>query len=305
MKRLLTSVLIILGLMLGMGGLAGAQMVQELERSGLDHFGKAFYEAAPRKEHGKAEAEYRLAEEAFQKAIRSKPDWVAPYLHLGRTYFVQQKYRLAAEVYRKALTLVPQPERSLLAVGLSIGNGRGLSGAVSVLQDFHAQGEPTALSISILDDFIEPDSGSSRSRAAPKARKAANSRGWMPEVFFTSGDCLLAGVSQFPCLRRSRGLLLSDCRPSFLVYDPVRHPHWRQEQHIPTHQLSQLGRDEPRQVITPQFIVNTGDLTDCTNGGIIPNGPYQAEWDTYRQILESAGITPDFYYDMPQATMTV
>lgn len=56
---------------------------------------------------------------------------------------------------------------------------------------------------------------------------------------------------------------------------------------------------QARQVISPQFIVNAGDLTDSTNGGIIPNGPYQAEWNTYRQILESAGITSDFYYDMP------
>ena len=56
---------------------------------------------------------------------------------------------------------------------------------------------------------------------------------------------------------------------------------------------------QARQVIAPQFIVNTGDLTDSTNGGVIPNGPYQAEWDTYRQILEGAGINSSFYYDMP------
>jgi hypothetical protein len=54
-----------------------------------------------------------------------------------------------------------------------------------------------------------------------------------------------------------------------------------------------------RQVIAPQFIVNCGDLCDSTNGGTIPNGPYKAEWDTYRKILVDAGMTPDFYYDMP------
>ena len=56
---------------------------------------------------------------------------------------------------------------------------------------------------------------------------------------------------------------------------------------------------QARQVIAPQFIVNTGDLTDSTNGGLIPNGPYQAEWNTYRQILYNAGIDASFYYDMP------
>jgi hypothetical protein len=53
------------------------------------------------------------------------------------------------------------------------------------------------------------------------------------------------------------------------------------------------------QVISPQFIVNTGDLTDSTNGGFYPNGPYQDEWDTYRQILESTGMNAGVYYDMP------
>jgi hypothetical protein len=57
--------------------------------------------------------------------------------------------------------------------------------------------------------------------------------------------------------------------------------------------------NQARQVISPQFIVNTGDLTDSTDGDIIPNGPYQDEWDTYRQILESAGMNSAFYYDLP------
>ena len=56
---------------------------------------------------------------------------------------------------------------------------------------------------------------------------------------------------------------------------------------------------EARQVINPQFIVNTRRPVDSTNGGIIPDGPYQEEWDAYRQILVDAGMNPDFYYDMP------
>ena len=56
---------------------------------------------------------------------------------------------------------------------------------------------------------------------------------------------------------------------------------------------------QARQVIAPQFIVNTGDLTDSSNGGIIPNGPYQEEWNAYRQILADAGLDASSYYDMP------
>jgi VCBS repeat-containing protein len=56
-----------------------------------------------------------------------------------------------------------------------------------------------------------------------------------------------------------------------------------------------------RQVIQPNFIVVTGDLTDSTNGNIFgyPNGPYQAEWDQYKNILSAAGVTASFYYDLP------
>ena len=56
-----------------------------------------------------------------------------------------------------------------------------------------------------------------------------------------------------------------------------------------------------RQVIQPDFIVVTGDLTDSTNANIFgyPNGPYQAEWDQYKNILSAAGVTASSYYDLP------
>jgi hypothetical protein len=56
---------------------------------------------------------------------------------------------------------------------------------------------------------------------------------------------------------------------------------------------------EAREAIGPLFIVNAGDLTDSTKGGVIPNGPYQEEWDSYRQILDAAGIDASSYYDIP------
>jgi hypothetical protein len=57
--------------------------------------------------------------------------------------------------------------------------------------------------------------------------------------------------------------------------------------------------NEARNVIDPLFIVNTGDLTDSTNGGLIPNGPYREEWEQYRQILDTAGMDASVYYDIP------
>ncbi|MCP4624937.1 MAG: hypothetical protein GY850_15640 [bacterium] len=56
---------------------------------------------------------------------------------------------------------------------------------------------------------------------------------------------------------------------------------------------------EARNIIDPRFMVATGDLTDSTNGGVIPDGPYTEEWTAYRGILDSAGMSADFYYDLP------
>jgi len=51
--------------------------------------------------------------------------------------------------------------------------------------------------------------------------------------------------------------------------------------------------------IRPAFVVNTGDLTDSTNGGLIPmGGPYQVEWDEYRSIVDPV-MSPEIYYDIP------
>jgi hypothetical protein len=55
-----------------------------------------------------------------------------------------------------------------------------------------------------------------------------------------------------------------------------------------------------KSVIAPSFMVVTGDLTDSTNGSLlgIPNGPYQAEWDSYKSIL-AGKVDTNFYYDLP------
>jgi len=50
--------------------------------------------------------------------------------------------------------------------------------------------------------------------------------------------------------------------------------------------------------IRPSFIVNTGDITDSTNGGFIPmGGPYQQEWDEYSRIIST--MSENAYYDIP------
>ncbi len=59
--------------------------------------------------------------------------------------------------------------------------------------------------------------------------------------------------------------------------------------------------NQARKVIEPEFIIASGDLTDSTNGSLlgVPDGPWQDEWDEYSGILAAAGMTADFYYDIP------
>ena len=143
-------------------------MANELNQAGLDHFSKAFYEATPHKDRARAAEEYNLAEQSFQEAIRSNPDWVEPYLHLGRTYFVQRKYRQAAEAYQKALTIAPQRKEVYLRWASALEKAGDHQGAIKVLQTLRTQ-ETDEQAIAKLDEFIQQLQA--RSQASPSHKK--------------------------------------------------------------------------------------------------------------------------------------
>ena len=52
-------------------------------------------------------------------------------------------------------------------------------------------------------------------------------------------------------------------------------------------------------VISPRFVVNTGDLTDHTAGVNYLCQPQLDEWLEYRGYLEQTGMSYDFYFDVP------
>jgi 3',5'-cyclic AMP phosphodiesterase CpdA len=58
---------------------------------------------------------------------------------------------------------------------------------------------------------------------------------------------------------------------------------------------------EAKNVIKPSFIVVTGDLTDSSDRNEMgyPDGPHIEEWEEYWDIVNTDGINPDFYYDLP------
>ena len=152
--KLLLIYVIVCNLLLSMAGPVAAQMTNELNQAGLDHFNRGFYEATPHGDRAKAAEEYRLAEQSFQEAIRSQPDWVEPYLHLGRTYFVQHKYRQAAELYQKALTFAPQRKEIYTQWASALEKAGDYQGAIKALQTLRAQ-ETNEHSIAKLDEFIK------------------------------------------------------------------------------------------------------------------------------------------------------
>lgn len=52
-------------------------------------------------------------------------------------------------------------------------------------------------------------------------------------------------------------------------------------------------------VIAPRFVAVTGDLTDGSKFGVPTAGQDQGQWDAYKQIYGQAGMTPDFFFDLP------
>jgi hypothetical protein len=61
----------------------------------------------------------------------------------------------------------------------------------------------------------------------------------------------------------------------------------------------ELALNEAVDVIQPFLVVNTGDLTDHTDGINYLGPPNLAEWILYRSITDDAGMGPDIYFDIP------
>jgi len=62
---------------------------------------------------------------------------------------------------------------------------------------------------------------------------------------------------------------------------------------------AEYGLIDAVEVIRPWFVLASGDLVDAADNGIPTLGQRQQEWDEYRGIYEAAGMTPDFFFDLP------
>jgi tetratricopeptide (TPR) repeat protein len=133
--------------------LAAEQTAEDYEEAGLAHFKNAYHKAMPDKNRSKANAEFDLAEKAFQKAIEKNPNRFESYLYLGRTYFVQKKYLQAAEQYRKVLVIAPEKREIFLQLASALEMAGDYKGAIRALEEMRSQ-ETDPRAIQVLDDFI-------------------------------------------------------------------------------------------------------------------------------------------------------
>jgi tetratricopeptide (TPR) repeat protein len=154
--------------LLAAAGPAAAQRAEALNQAGLDHFTKAFYEYTPHGQSAQAAKEYSLAEQYFQVAIRMQPNWVDPYLHLARTYFVQKKYQQAAELYQKALAIAPERKDIYLRWASALEKAGDYQGAIKVLQNLRAL-ETDKHALAKLDELLQ--SMATRAQASPTDKK--------------------------------------------------------------------------------------------------------------------------------------
>ena len=153
MKKITIALCLTVFCTLGIIAGSSAQTAEYLDRTGLEHFRTAFYELTPKKDTVGASREYELAEKAFLEAIRQAPDRVEPYLHLGRTYFVQKKYQAAAGLYRQALKMAPERREIYLQLASSLEMAQNYQQAIEVLVKLRYE-EPNQESVRLLDGFI-------------------------------------------------------------------------------------------------------------------------------------------------------
>lgn len=103
------------------------------------------------------------------------------------------------------------------------------------------------------------------------------------------GECL--------CASGRRAFDASETVFSFVQISDLHVGEWMHGGSADTERLSWMV-EKGFPALKPAFMVATGDLTDSTNGFIIPMfGPFRKEWDKYAALV--AALPAGSYYDLP------
>jgi cytochrome c-type biogenesis protein CcmH/NrfG len=146
--------IILAAALLSAAGICEAQSPEALEQSGKLHFREAYFKAIPANDHARAAREFALAERDLKKALTKRPARISLYRHLGRTYFVQQKYAEAADAYQKAIDLSPSQKPIYLQLASAQEMGGNPEEAIRTLYQLRRL-ENDLQAIEIIDGFIQ------------------------------------------------------------------------------------------------------------------------------------------------------
>jgi tetratricopeptide (TPR) repeat protein len=218
---------------------------------------------------------YEEAIDYFKKAIEIDPKYDEAHSNLGLTYYHLKRYREALGEFETAVSLRPDFPQYHINLAAAYERCNRYWDAAKELETY----------------LYLPVRGIGLSEEKEVKEMIAKLRG-MPSSYRQGG---------YKSFREPKVLGTSTAEELF-HFMQISDPHMGEDVDGGTQDsdyLSWIVR-VAYPTIKPSFIVDSGDLTDSTNGGLIPvGGPYQSEWDQYRVILFQAGMNAQIYYDCP------
>jgi tetratricopeptide (TPR) repeat protein len=122
-------------------------------QQGLQHFKHGYYDLIPRGQKSEANANFALAEKAFQKAISINSNFVEAHRNLARLYFLEKKFDKAAPHYTQVIKLNPKDLDNYVNLSLTFIELGKYDEAIRCLEDAKAQTENSKI-INKLNSYI-------------------------------------------------------------------------------------------------------------------------------------------------------
>lgn len=122
-------------------------------QKGMQYFKHGYYDLIPRGRKSEANANFALAEKAFQKAISINSNFVEAHRNLARLYFLEKKFDKAVPHYSQAIKLNPKDLDNYVNLSLTFIELGNYEEAIRCLEDAKAQTGNTKI-IRKLDSYI-------------------------------------------------------------------------------------------------------------------------------------------------------
>jgi hypothetical protein len=210
------------------------------------------------------EGRYDEAILAFKEAIRMNPDYSEAHSALGLVYYHEERYAEALEAFKRASEIEPENPDYRIQLAAAYERLGLIDEATEQLETY----------LSLTEKRGDKEESDEVGRMIEKMR----------------------GDEEEP----SASLTSEDVENELFRFIVISDTHVGENFDGGTQDTEYLGwiMSSVVPAVRPEFMVLTGDITDSTNGGLIPlGGPYQKEWDQYADII--SGSASDFLYDLP------